>query len=338
MKPKGHIFIPKSKLGVLMVNLGTPEKTDYVSMWSYLREFLSDKRIIEVSRFIWFPILYLIILIFRPRKSGRLYDKIWDMKKNQSPLKVYTKKIAEKLNKIYKNKNTIVTFAMNYGYPKIKVEMDKLKNKGCERILIFPMYPQYSATTVASVVDKVFDYLKIKRWQPTIRIVPPYYDDENYISALMESIDKEIKKSKKKLTTILCSFHGIPKKYFFKGDPYHCHCAKTVRLLNEKFKKKKVNFDMSFQSRFGPQEWLKPYMNEKMDEILSHGKTQLTIIAPGFSVDCLETLEEIKIQGEEDFIEKGGKDFYYIECLNDSKAAIKMYKNIINRELKGWLN
>jgi ferrochelatase len=225
---------------------------------------------------------------------------------------------------------------MNYGYPKIKDELKKMMEKGCEKILIFPMYPQYSATTTASVVDRVFEYLKKTRWQPAIRIVPPYFDDPLYINALKLSLEESLKKRKIKEKDIVCSFHGIPKKYFLKGDPYHCHCAKTVRLLNEKMKGK-FTFQMSFQSRFGPQEWLRPYMNEKMDELIEKKKNNMVIMAPGFSVDCLETLEEIKMEGEEEFLEKGGKSFSYIDCLNDSQTAIKMYQQIINRELLGWL-
>ena len=334
MKPNNHIYIPKKKVGVLMVNLGTPEKTDFLSMWKYLREFLSDKRIIELTRIIWFPILYGIILLVRPRKSGKLYDSIWNKKQNESPLKIYTRNIAKKLQTKFSKGKIEFAYAMNYGFPKIEIELEKLKKNGCEKILIFPMYPQYSATTTASVSDNVNRYLGKKRWQPTIRFVPPYYDDKEYINAIYNHVKKN-KKTKTK--RILCSFHGIPKKYFFKGDPYHCHCAKTVRLLNEKFKKEKIQLEMSFQSRFGPQEWLRPYMQEKMDEFIQKNQKDLVVIAPGFSVDCLETLEEIEIQGRQEFIEKGGHDFYYIKCLNDSEISINMYSKIIKRELSGWI-
>ena len=336
MKPDNHIFIPEKKIGVLMVNLGTPENTDYISMWLYLREFLSDRRIIELTRFLWFPILFLIILIIRPKKSGKLYEKIWDKKRNKSPLKVFSESVAEKLQKQYDKKKVEIQNAMNYGKPKIKDELKKMMKRGCEKILIFPMYPQYSATTTASVIDRVFEFLKKTRWQPTIRIVPPYFDDPLYINALKINMEEHIRKKKIKEKNIVCSFHGIPKKYFLKGDPYHCQCAKTVRLLNEKMKGKYI-FQMSFQSRFGPQEWLRPYMNEKMDELIKQNKESMVIMAPGFSVDCLETLEEIKMEGEEEFLEKGGKSFSYIDCLNDSPVAIKMYQQIINRELLGWL-
>ena len=336
MKPDNHIFIPKKKIGVLMVNLGTPENTNFLSMWLYLREFLSDKRIIELTRFIWFPILFFIILVVRPKKSGKLYEKIWDKKRNKSPLKVFSESVAEKLQKKYDKEKVEINNAMNYGYPKIKFELKKMMERGCEKILIFPMYPQYSGTTTASVIDRVFEYLKQTRWQPTIRVVPPYFDDPLYIDALVLNMEEKLKRKKIKEKNIVCSFHGIPKKYFLKGDPYHCHCAKTVRLLNEKMKGKRV-FQISFQSRFGPQELLRPYMGEKMDELVAAKINNMIIMAPGFSVDCLETLEEIKIEGEEEFLEKGGKSFFYIDCLNDSQVAIDMYHQIINRELMGWL-
>ena len=337
MKPKNHINIPKKKLGVLMVNLGTPEDTDFVSMWKYLREFLSDKRIIELTRVIWYPILYCIILIVRPKKSGKLYKTIWDKKKNESPLKILTRSLSQKIQKNFNPKKVKISFAMNYGFPKIAEEMATLKKEGCEKILIFPMYPQYSATTTASVMDNLSKFMANQRWQPTIRVVPPYYDDEIYINALYLHIKKKLSKKIRQTKKILCSFHGIPKKYFMKGDPYHCHCAKTVRLLGNKLKTNKIDLEMSFQSRFGPQEWLKPYMQEKMEEMIDKEVKELTVMAPGFSVDCLETLEEIKIQGKEEFLEMGGKTFDYIECLNDNEISVKMYLKMIKRELSGWI-
>lgn len=335
MIPSKHVNIPKPKIGVLLINLGTPEGTDYFSMWKYLREFLSDRRVIELPRFIWYPILYLIILVFRPKKSGKLYEKIWNKKINISPLKYISKKMAEKIGQGFDRKKIRVRFAMNYGFPSINNVMKDMFYEGCTKILILPMYPQYSATTTASVVDKVNKTLQSMRWQPTIRYCPPYFDDEIYIESIVKQIKESIKKNKPQ--KILASFHGIPKKYFLKGDPYHCHCAKTVRLINEKLGKGKTKVDLSFQSRFGPQEWLRPYMSEKFDEMLSQGIKKISMIAPGFSVDCLETLEEIKIQGKEEFLAKGGEKFEYIECLNDSQISQKMLKRIITRELQGWI-
>jgi len=333
MIPLKHVSIPKPKVGVLLINLGTPEGTDYVSMWKYLREFLSDKRVIELPRLIWYPILYFIILIVRPKKSGKLYEKIWNRKVNISPLKYISKKIAKKIGQNFDRKKIRVDFAMNYGSPSINNVIKDMFNDGCTKMLVVPLYPQYSATTTASVVDKVNQTLKKMRWQPTIRYCPPYFDDKIYIEAIVEQIKRNIRKNKPQ--KILASFHGIPKKYFLKGDPYHCHCAKTVRLINEKLGKIKV--ELSFQSRFGPQEWLRPYMSEKFDEMISQGTKKIAMIAPGFSVDCLETLEEIKIQGKEEFLEKGGEKFEYIDCLNDSQISQNMIKKIITRELQGWI-
>ncbi len=335
MKPKDHIKIPKSRVGVILVNLGTPEATNYKSMWIYLREFLSDKRVIELPRILWFPILYFIILILRPKKSGKLYEKIWNKKKGISPLKEITIKVTEKLRAKFKTEKIQISYAMNYGNPSIKDVMTTQFKQGCTKILIVPMYPQYSATTTASVVDNVSRVLKKMRWQPTVRFCPPYYDDEIYIKALSSHIEKKIKRSKP--DRILASFHGIPKKYFLKGDPYHCHCAKTVRLLNERLKKTKIEIELSFQSRFGPQEWLRPYMNEKFKELIDNEKKNIMMIAPGFSVDCLETLEEIKMEGQEDFKEMGGEKFEYISCLNDTEESITMLKQIVKRELSGWI-
>ena len=335
MLPKDHVKIPDARVGVILVNLGTPEATDYLSMWRYLREFLSDKRVIEVPRMIWIPILYFIILIFRPKKSGKMYEKIWNRKKDLSPLKEITIKIRDKVSKRLQKKRVIVDYAMNYGKPSLEKVIRKLFSNGCTKILFLPMYPQYSATTTASVVDKVSRVMQKMRWQPTIRFCPPYFDDDLYITALKNQIIKE--KKKQKIKTILASFHGIPKKYFYKGDPYHCHCAKTVRLLNEKLKREKVKVEFSFQSRFGPQEWLRPYMKEKFEELIKAGKREITMIAPGFSVDCLETLEEIKMEGKEDFIKMGGKSFNYINCLNDSEESISLIEKLINRELSGWI-
>ena len=335
MIPLKHVNIPKPKIGVLLINLGTPEGTDYISMWKYLREFLSDKRVIELPRFIWYPILYFIILIVRPKKSGKLYEKIWNKKVNISPLKYISKKMAEKIGKSFNKNKVRIDYAMNYGSPSINNVMKNMFSDGCTKILVVPLYPQYSATTTASVVDKVNKTLQKMRWQPTIRFCPPYFDDKIYIEAIVKQIKQSMKKSKSQ--KILASFHGIPKKYFLKGDPYHCHCAKTVRLINERLGTSKVKVELSFQSRFGPQEWLKPYMSEKFDEMISQGVKKIAMIAPGFSVDCLETLEEIKIQGKEEFLEKGGEEFEYIDCLNDSQNSQEMLRKNIIRELQGWI-
>ena len=334
--PREHPSIPKPKVGVLLINLGTPNRTDYFSMRKYLNEFLSDKRVIEVPSIIWQPILKLIILTVRPKRSGKLYEKIWDKVHNESPLRTNTRQQAEQVAKHFRSK-AVVELAMRYGNPSIKEKIDILLKKGCTKILFFPLYPQYSATTTASVMDKIYEILKKIRWQPSIRMVPPFYDEKVYIQTITQSIINHVKKLKWKPDTLLCSFHGIPKKYFIKGDPYHCHCAKTKRLIEEKIKKIIPNVELSFQSRFGPQEWLKPYMNEKFEELIKKNKKKICVIAPGFVSDCLETLEEIRIQGKEDFLKHGGTHFSYIPCLNDQAGSTQMFNKLINQELIGWI-
>ena len=335
--PIDHPKIPDSKVGILIINLGTPEATDYFSMRKYLNQFLSDKRVIELPSILWQPILKTFILTFRPKKSGDLYKRIWNEKLNESPLKTNTRMQAKKIDKLINNKkNYVVDWAMRYGYPNIEQKINNLISKGCNKILIFPLYPQYSATTTASVMDNVFEVLKKKRWQPTVRVVPPYFDEKIYIDSLYKSIINHLKKIKWKPDALVCSFHGLPKKYFLKGDPYHCHCAKTKRLLKEKLNGKINNVELSFQSRFGPQEWLKPYMNEKFKELISNDQKKILIIAPGFASDCLETLEEIKIQGKSDFINMGGKEFSYVPCLNYSDFSISMLSKLVIQEVSGW--
>ena len=334
--PVNHPDIPKPKIGVLLVNLGTPEATDYFSMRRYLKEFLSDRRVIEIPKLIWSPILNLFILTFRPSKSGKLYKTIWDNEKDQSPLRVNTEKQAEELKKLIKKSNLKIEWAMRYGNPSISSKINELINVGCTKLLIFPMYPQYSATTTASVMDKVFETLIKLRWQPSLRTIAPYFDEDIYIQSLVESIINHIKKLRWKPDSIVCSFHGLPKKYFMKGDPYHCHCVKTNRLIREKLTNHIKNVEFCFQSRFGPQEWLKPYMNEKFKELIEKKHKKICMIAPGFSSDCLETLEEIAIQGKEDFLEMGGTHYSYIPCLNDSKQSLIIIKELVEKNLKGW--
>ena len=334
--PNSHPSIPKPKIGVLIINLGTPEATDYFSMRRYLSEFLSDKRVIEVPSIIWKPILNLFILTFRPRKSGNLYKKIWNHQLNESPLKTITRSQKEKIEKKFKD-SVICSWAMRYGKPSIADNFKKMREQGCNKILILPLYPQYSATTTASVMDKVYEVMKSERWQPSLRTVPPYYDNQNYINSLVYSIKEDIKKLKWKPDSLVCTFHGLPKKYFMKGDPYHCHCVKTKRLISEKLNGIFKTVEICFQSRFGPQEWLKPYMNEKFEELIKNNLKKICIIAPGFSSDCVETLEEVNIEGKKDFLEMGGKNYHYIPCLNDSNQSIGMFEKILKDELKGWM-
>ena len=336
-KSENHPVIPSFKIGVLLVNLGTPEGTQYFPMRKYLNEFLSDKRVIELPKLVWQPILNLFVLTFRPRKSGKMYEKIWDKKKNQSPLRVNTEEQAKKLKQKFNKSKVVLDWAMRYGNPSIESKILNLTKNGCMKILIVPLYPQYSATTTASVMDKVFDVMKKIRWQPSLRTLAPYYDEELYIEKIVSQIREHIKNLKWKPQAIICSFHGLPKKYFMKGDPYHCQCVKTNRLIKEKIEKEVKNVEFCIQSRFGPQEWLKPYMNEKFKELITRNVKKVCMIAPGFSSDCLETLEEIAIEGKEEFLEMGGTHFSYIRCLNDSDDSIELIQKLIQKNLKGWI-
>ena len=336
-KSEDHPLIPTFKTGVLLINLGTPDGTQYFQMRRYLSEFLSDKRVIELPSIIWQPILNLFILTFRPKKSGRMYDKIWDKKKGQSPLRVNTENQANMLKKKFDKERIVIDWAMRYGNPSIEKKLIDLIKRGCMKVLIVPLYPQYSATTTASVMDKVFDAMKKIRWQPALRTMAPYFDEKIYIDNIVVQIKKHLKTLSWKPDALICSFHGLPKKYFLKGDPYHCQCVKTNRLIKERLEKEVKNVEFCFQSRFGPQEWLKPYMNDKFEELISRKIRKICMIAPGFSSDCLETLEEIAIGGKEDFLQMGGTHFSYIKCLNDSKESLNLIQSLISKNLLGWI-
>ena len=336
--PPGHPPIPQRKVGVLLVNLGTPEATDYWSMRRYLGEFLSDKRVIEVNPVLWWFILNGIILSFRPQKSGHAYDKIWNRENNESPLKTFTRAQADKLReKMGEADKLVVDWAMRYGKPAVGDKLQALKNQGCDRILIFPLYPQYSAATTATVLDKAYEELAKMRWQPALRTVPPYFENTSYVSAIAASLDAAMKELSWKPHRILIAFHGLPKEYLDKGDPYHCHCQKTARLVREKLGLSKDYAQVVFQSRFGRQEWLKPYAQDMVEELPSQGVKNLLIISPGFASDCVETLEELAIGLAETFHEKGGENFKVVPCLNDSAVSISMISEIVKNELQGWL-
>ncbi len=333
--PAGHPPVKFGRVGVLLVNLGTPEATDYWSMRAYLKEFLSDRRVIEVNRALWWFILNVIVLTVRPKKSGHAYDQIWNRELNESPLKTITRSQAEKL-RARLGGEIIVDWAMRYGKPAIREGIDRLKAGGCERILLFPLYPQYSAATTATVNDKAFDVLKTMRWQPALRTVPPYHDDPAYIAALAESVRTHLKGLDWTPRTLLASFHGLPEEYFRKGDPYHCHCQKTARLLREVLDWPAERFVASFQSRFGKAEWLKPYTDVTVEGLAKSGVRELLIITPGFAADCVETLEEIALGVGEMFRSNGGEKFSVVPCLNDSEASVSMLETIVRRELSGW--
>ena len=326
-----HPEVKHGKTGALIINLGTPDSTNWLDIRRYLKEFLSDKRVIEVNPIIWQVILNVFILNLRPSKTAKAYKEIWMKEENMSPLLYYTKKQAEKLSKSISNENLIIDFAMRYGNPSIKSKIIKLHEEGCENIIILPLYPQYAAATTATVCDEVYRTLMNMRWQPSLKIIPHYESDPLYVDALINSINEKLKSINWKPDLILASYHGIPKKYFDKGDPYHCYCHKTTRLISEKFKS--IEIKTTFQSRFGPQEWLKPYTDKTLENLPSEGKKNVLAICPGFSSDCVETLEEILIQGKKSFMESGGENFDMIPCLNDNDDHINLLKNLIQKNI-----
>ena len=328
---KDHPKISYGKTGVLIINLGTPDSTSWLDIRKYLKEFLSDRRVIEVNPVLWQIILNVFILNFRPSKTAKAYKEIWMKQENLSPLYYYTQKQAQKISETLSSEKLIIDFAMRYGNPSIKSKIKNLHEEGCENLVILPLYPQYAAATTATVCDEVYRTLMNMRWQPSLKIVPHYESEPMYIDALVNSINNKIKKISWKPDLILASYHGIPKKYFDKGDPYHCYCYKTTRLISEKFKS--IEIKTSFQSRFGPQEWLQPYTDKTLENLPKEGIKNVLAICPGFSSDCVETLEEILIQGKESFMQSGGENFDMIPCLNDNDDHIKLLKSLIKRNI-----
>ena len=328
---KDHPQVKFGKTGVLIINLGTPDSTSWWDIRKYLKEFLSDRRVIEVNPIVWQIILNLFILTFRPSKTAYAYKKIWRKDTNESPLLFFTRNQAIKLSDKIGNEKIIVDFAMRYGNPSIRTRLNKLKEKGCEHIIILPLYPQYAAATTATVCDEVYRSLMSMRWQPSLQIIPHYESEPRYIDALIKSIEKKIKEIKWKPDLIISSYHGIPKSYFDKGDPYQCYCQKTTRLMNERFNTVKI--ETTFQSRFGPQEWLKPYTDKTLENLPKSGIKNLLVICPGFASDCVETLEEINMAGRESFLKNGGENFDLIPCLNDSSEHIDLFQYLIKKHI-----
>ncbi len=326
-----HPLINYGKTGVLLINLGTPDSTSWWDIRKYLKEFLSDRRVIEVNPFVWQIILNLFILTFRPSKTAKAYKEIWIKDLNKSPLRFYTEKQTEKLRKRLEKENLIVDFAMRYGNPSIKSKIENMQKQGCEKLIIFPLYPQYASPTTATVCDEVFRVLMNMRWQPAIQVIPHYESEPLYIDALVKSINSKLEKIDWKPDLIVASYHGIPMKYFEKGDPYHCYCQKTTRLISEKIKNIKII--TTFQSRFGPQDWLQPYTDKTLEKLPTEGTKKILIISPGFASDCVETLEEISIQGKESFKKSGGENFEFISCLNDNEDHINLLEHLIKKSL-----
>lgn len=336
-RPATHAPASNGRVGVLIVNLGTPEGTDYWSIRRYLNEFLSDRRVIETPRPIWLPILQFILLT-RPRAKGRDYEAIWNKDRNEGPLKTTTRSQSEKLGLALRNleREVVVDWAMRYGAPSIGDRLKALQAEGCDRILVIPLYPQYCAASTATVGDKVFEALASMRWQPALRMAAPYYDDPVYIDALASSIRAGLANLDFEPEIVLASYHGIPQAYFDQGDPYYCHCAKTTRLLGEALKLDGERLKMTFQSRFGRGEWLKPYTADTVRELASRGVKRVVVVTPGFAADCLETLEEIGVENAGYFREAGGERFAAIPCLNDSVEGLAVIEAVARRELKGW--
>ncbi|CAN7711426.1 ferrochelatase [Bosea sp. LjRoot9] len=338
--PSDHPKVEAGRIGVLLMNLGTPEGTSYRPMRAYLKEFLSDRRVIEEPRWKWWPILNLIILTTRPGRKGKDYASIWNNERNEGPLKTITRSQTEQVAKRLKTvtgERVIFDWAMRYGFPDVKSRIKALQDQGCDRILLVPLYPQYAAPTSATACDQAFRALMEMRWQPAVRVAPPYHDDPTYIKALAASMRSSLAKLDFDPEIILCSFHGMPKEYLLKGDPYYCQCVKTWRLLREELGLPAERFRLTFQSRFGPDEWLQPYTDETVKALAQAGTRSLAIVAPGFSADCLETLEELDVENREIFMHNGGKHFAYLPCLNDSAESIDVLEALVRRELMGWV-
>lgn len=342
-KPADHPAIVPRAIGVLLVNLGTPDATDYWSMRRYLKEFLSDRRVIETSRWLWWPLLNLGILSTRPQRKGRDYDAIWNLERNESPLKTITRDQADGLREKLAgagaptNATLHVDWAMRYGNPSIKSRLSALQALGCDRILIVPLYPQYAAATTATVCDKAFETLMRMRWQPTLRVAPPWHDDAFYIEAVVGALKDDLAKLDFTPDVILASFHGVPKEYLLKGDPYHCQCVKSWRLMREAMGLDETRFRISFQSRFGPAEWLQPYTDKTIEALARSGVKKIAVLMPGFVADCLETIEEIGIENRDIFLAHGGEKFARIECLNAAPRGIDVIEAVVRRELQGWV-
>ncbi|MCF1744527.1 ferrochelatase [Paradevosia shaoguanensis] len=335
--PAGHPPVATPKIGVLLLNLGTPDATDYWSVRRYLKEFLSDQRVIETPRWLWWPILNLIILSVRPQKSGANYARIWDKRTNESPLLVITREQAQNLGQRMAGDDVVVDYAMRYGNPSTASRIEALQKAGCQKILLVPLYPQYSATTTATANDKAFEALAKMRWQPAVRTAPAYFAEPAYIEALANSIRDGVAALDFEPDLVITSYHGMPREYLEKGDPYHCQCLKTTRLVREKLGWDESRIMVTFQSRFGRAEWLEPYTDETLKSLPSKGIKKIAILAPAFAADCIETLEEIAITGQEEFMHGGGERYAYIPCLNATAGGMDMLEQVVRKELQGWL-
>lgn len=337
-----HPKIMPSKVGVLVANLGTPDGTDYWSMRRYLNEFLSDKRVVDYSAWLWQPLLQLVILTTRPSRSGANYRSIWNEVDDESPLLTITKQQTAAIKKTMAMRygdDVVVNFCMRYGNPSTKSTVQEMIAAGCTKILFFPLYPHYAGPTSATANDQFFRVLMGEKWQPIARVVAPYFEDPAYIDALAQSIETAYAKVNKKPEILICSYHGMPQRYLKEGDPYHCQCQKTTRLLKDRLGWNDTQIKTTFQSVFGPEKWLMPYTVKEVARLAAEeGVKSIAVCAPAFSADCIETLEEINEEIKESFEEAGGEDFMYIPCLNDDPAHISALCGIIDENLTGWVN
>lgn len=339
-KPSDHPVVKPRKVGVLFANLGTPDGYDYWSMRRYLNEFLSDKRVIDYPAWKWQPILQGIILTKRPFSSGEAYKSIWNEEAGESPLMTITKQQIVKLRAGLENRfgaEIVTDFCMRYGNPSTKSKLREMVDAGCDRILFFPLYPHYAGATMATANDQFFRALMDEPWQPASRTIPPYYDDPAYVDALAQSVERGYAALETRPDLLVVSYHGMPQRYLQQGDPYHCQCQKSTRLLKERLGWDEADITTTFQSVFGPEEWLKPYTVEEVARLAQAGKKNIAMIAPAFSADCIETLEEIQEEIQEAFIHAGGESFTYIPCLNDDDAHIEALIGVAARNLAGWL-
>ncbi|TMM52630.1 ferrochelatase [Sulfitobacter sabulilitoris] len=335
-----HPAVARPKIGILLANLGTPDNYDYWSMRRYLNEFLSDRRVIDYSPWIWQPLLQLIILTKRPFSSGAAYKSIWNEADGESPLATITKAQTAKIKATMEAKygdEVMVDYCMRYGNPSTRSKVRAMTEAGCRKILFFPLYPHYAGATSATANDEFFRALTHEKWQPSTRTVEPYFDRPDYIDALAQSIERAYAGLEKKPDILVCSYHGVPIRYLMEGDPYHCQCQKTTRLLKERLGWKDTEITTTFQSKFGPEEWLQPYTVEEVARLAEQGKKNIAVCAPAFSADCIETLEEINEEIKESFEEAGGEHFTYIPCLNDDDAHITALSNVIDDNLAGWI-
>ncbi len=325
------------RIGVLLLNLGTPDATDYWSMRRYLKEFLSDRRVIEEPRLKWWPILNLVILSVRPQKRGRDYDKIWNRERDESPLKTITREQSERLAAALGDERIVVDWAMRYGNPPVAARLAALQAQGCDRILLVPLYPQYAAATTATACDQAFRTLMALRWQPAVRIAPPYFDDPTYIEAIAASMREHLATLDFGPEALIMSFHGMPEKYAEQGDPYPGHCRETSRLVRERLDWPEARWHMTYQSQFGSDPWLQPYTIDTVARLARSGVKRLGVVAPGFAADCLETLEELDMENRQAFLDNGGENFAYLPCLNSGPHGVGVIEHVVRRELAGWI-